>query len=136
MKKRGRPLKYTNTQLQQRVDKYFEDCDNNNIKKIYNSQGVCIEEVSEPYTISGLALALDTNRETLNEWMKNESKGFSDIIKKAHLKIIKSAEINLIIGKSVAGEIFRLKNMDPSNWKDKTEIDAKNDNEIVVRWEK
>lgn len=123
MTKIGRPLKYTPEELQILVNKYFDDCDKHIIKRIYNQNGDCVEEIPEPYTITGLVLALDTNRETLNEWLKNEDKPFSDILKKAHLEVVKSAELGLISGKAVAGEIFRLKNMDKENWRDKQETE-------------
>ena len=64
---RGRPKKYTEAEImQQKIDKYFADCVRN----------------KEPYTITGLCIALDLCRDTLSEYMKKEE--FSDTIKKGY----------------------------------------------------
>ena len=99
---RGRPMKWeTPKQLQEQIDKYFEDCKLNN----------------EPLTITGLALALDTSRETLMDYQNKDD--FSYTIKKAKLRIENAYEKRLIQnGRS--GDIFALKNF---GWTDKQEIE-------------
>lgn len=109
--------------LQNKIDKYFKYCDANN----------------KPYTITGLALALDTNRTTLLDWENREKSSLSlednillsNTIRKAKLKIENYAEEQLFTSKTVAGVIFNLKN----NWGyvDKQEIVAstKQDNQIL-----
>ncbi len=102
MPNKGRPKKYTEVEImQQKIDKYFFECKQNN----------------EPYTITGLCIALDVCRDTLNEYMKNGD--FSDTIKKAKLKVENYLEKHLICYSSTTGIIFNLKNN--FGWKDKQE---------------
>lgn len=101
---RGRPKAYTEAKImQQKIDKYFEECQNNN----------------EPYTITGLCIALDICRDTLSEYMKNDE--FSDTIKKAKLKVENYLEKRLITDNSTTGIIFNLKNN--FGWSDKQQIE-------------
>lgn len=103
MAKTGRPKKYTEVELmQQKIDKYFNECDKKN----------------EPYTVTGLCLALDICRDTLSEYAKD--KKFSDTIKKAKLKVENYLEKHLITDSSTTGIIFNLKNN--FGWKDKQEL--------------
>ncbi len=102
----GRPHKFqTLKDLEQAIDAFFKDCD----KK------------GRPYTVTGLALALDTTRETLLDYEKNNPKlaEFSDAIKRAKLRVQNYAEIQLF-GRNPTGPIFALKNF---GWRDKQEID-------------
>ena len=104
MGKRGRPKKYTEAEImKQKIDKYFKECEKNN----------------EPYTITGLCIALDICRDTLSEYLK--SKEFSDTIKKAKLKVENYLEKKLITDSSTTGIIFNLKNN--FNWSDKQQIE-------------
>ena len=99
----GRPLKFKSVkELQKKIDAYFTRC----------------EKDDEPLTITGLALALDTSRETLMEYGEREE--FVDTIKKAKLKIEHAYELRNI-KRGNAGDIFALKNF---GWKDKTESDV------------
>ena len=106
----GRPRKFQdNEELQKQIDAYFAECD----KK------------EEPYTISGLALALDTNRQTLIRYEELEDEGseylrsFSDTIKKAKQRVESYAEKSLYSNRQVAGVIFSLKNN--YGWRDNQE---------------
>lgn len=102
--KGGRPKKYTEVEImQQKINKYFEECNKNN----------------EPYTITGLCIALDITRETLREYLKNEQ--FSDTIKKAKLKVENYLEKHLITDNSTTGIIFNLKNN--FGWTDKQQLE-------------
>ena len=104
MSKTGRPRKYTEVEvMQQKIDKYFKECEIKN----------------EPYTVTGLCLALDITRETLREYLKDEQ--FSDTIKKAKLKVENYLEKHLITDNSTTGIIFNLKNN--FGWKDKQELE-------------
>jgi hypothetical protein len=100
-KRVGRPLKWeTVEELQLQVNKYFE-------------------ETPEPrWTITGLALALDTDRHTLINYSEREE--YFHTINKAKLMVENAYEIDLR-EKGHAGNIFALKNF---GWKDKTEVDA------------
>jgi hypothetical protein len=99
----GRPPKWnTPEELQADIDRYFAEC----------------ERTQEPLTITGLALALDTYRETLMDYQNKDE--FSYTIKRAKQKIENAYEKRLIQN-GRAGDIFALKNF---GWKDKQEIEA------------
>ena len=110
--KGGRPLKFPTIEaLQTSVDAFFNSCyemDEETGKKVQ----------VEPFTITGLALALDTSRETLMD-IENcnagYSKEFSDCIVRAKLKCHNYAEKQLFLAKSPQGSIFALKQY---GWKD------------------
>lgn len=102
----GRPNKFTSVEdMEQAIEEYFDYCDENN----------------KPYTISGLAYALGTNRQTLLDYQDKEE--FTDTIKRAKARIECFNE-ELLFSKDVptVGVIFNLKNN--YNWKDKQEIEA------------
>lgn len=96
----GRPPKWTTVeQLQKDIDAYFADTP------------------KEEWTITGLALALDTSRQTLVDYGHKDE--FTDAVKKAKMKVENGYEIDLKKhGRS--GTIFALKNFD---WRDKQETD-------------
>lgn len=103
----GRPLKFATVEiLQEKIDKYFADTPR------------------DEWTITGLALELDTSRQTLLEYEgevegREKDDNFADAIKKAKLMVENGYEIDLKkSGRS--GTIFALKNF---GWKDKTETD-------------
>ena len=98
----GRPVKYeTPEQMQVKIDEYFRER----------------EDKGLPFTITGLALALDMTREGLCFYA--EKPNFTDTIKMAKLKVEQYAEENVYTSKNPAGAIFVLKNF---GWKDKQEI--------------
>lgn len=101
----GRPLKFkTPKELQEKIDVYFKDTPR------------------EEWTITGLAMALDTSRKVLCEYSEKDE--FSNAIKNAKLKVDNGYEIDLKkYGRS--GTIFALKNFD---WKDEQSINAKVEN--------
>lgn len=89
----GRPHKFTDlNDLQARIDDYFAECD---------AKG-------RPYTITGLALWLDTTRETLCDYECNPS--FSDAIKRAKEIVANYAVEQVLIARNPAGAIFIAKN--------------------------
>lgn len=81
------------------MDKYFDEC----------------VKTEQPFTITGLALALDTTRETLLDYQKKPE--FSDTIKRGKTRVENYAEQRLYAG-SPTGAIFALKNF---GWSDKQE---------------
>ncbi len=95
----GKPLKFASLfVLQQSIEDYFK------------------ENPREEWTITGLAVSLRTNRQTL---MNYESKDeYVDTIKAAKNKIESEYERRGWSGKSQAFAIFALKNFD---WKDKSD---------------
>lgn len=110
----GRPLKYESVEVMQKdIDKYFAECD----------------EKQRPYTVSGLAYALGTNRQTLINY--EDKSGFFDTIKEAKAKIERFNE-EMLYNKDVSttGVIFNLKNN--YGWKDKQEIEADIKNDVTI----
>lgn len=110
----GRPALFNSPQeLQSMVDAYFNG--GANLREYPTAVGIVKIHV---YTISGLTYFLGFNsRSTFYEYENKVE--FSDIIKKARLRIEMNYEENLI-DKACTGSIFALKNM---GWSDKTEID-------------
>jgi hypothetical protein len=104
--KGGRPLKYTQEELKERIDRYFED------------------ESHKPYSILEICSELGISKETWNEWERNEDKGFSDLIKGAKNKVAAGWEKGSV---NPALSIFLLKNH--MHYVDKQEIESHNINE-------
>lgn len=101
----GRPPKYkTPEEMQAVIDEYFQRCD--------------AEE--EPYTITGLALALDLSRTSLIDYANNKSDGFSYTVKRAKLKVESFLERRLFEN-APTGAIFNLKNN--FGWKDAQNVE-------------
>lgn len=97
----GRPLKFESPEeLEAAGELYFLQC----------------EEKKEPILITGLALALGTNRDTLCNYGKRDE--FSDTIKRLKLRAEQYAEKQLYVGKNATGPIFALKNF---GWHDRME---------------
>lgn len=97
----GRPLKFKSAEEMQALgDKFFQDCD----------------AKSDPYTITGLAIALGTSRESLCEYEAREE--FVDTIKGLKARCQNYVEKRLF-GNNPTGPIFWLKNY---GWKDKQEV--------------
>lgn len=100
----GRPLKFKTVEdLDEKIEAYFSEC----------------KETDKPMTITGLALALDTTRETILDY--EDRKEFSDTIKRAKLRCQEYTENYLYTGKNATGAIFSLKNN--YGWVDRTEVD-------------
>lgn len=100
----GRPPKYkTKEELQKKIEEYFSQCDRDH----------------DPYTVTGLAMALDVDRKTLLNYSDKEE--FFHTIKRAKLKVENYLEKRLINDNSTSGIIFNLKNN--YDWKDKQEIE-------------
>jgi hypothetical protein len=96
----GQPLKFKSVEeLQKKIDAYFKRC----------------KEEKEPYTITGLAISLGTNRQTLINYEKKEE--YFDTIKAAKSRVENYAEIQLFKA-NPTGPIFALKNF---GWSDKRE---------------
>ena len=89
--------KYTVRQLKKRVDEYFATTP------------------QEQQSVTGLALALDTSRQSLCNWEKDEELGHIVMLAKARIE--HAYELVGMKHRS-SFDIFRLKNM---GWKDKQE---------------
>lgn len=139
--KRGRPLKFESVEvLQEKILAYFESCydfkrdmfgnrihdkdnpDYRKPKKGDKGNVIFIREQVKPFTITGLAVYLDTTRDVLLDYesgkyddpekSEEENKLYSHTIKRAKQQIYAFAEEALYSGKQAAGPIFNLKN----NW--------------------
>ena len=100
----GRPPKYNaKEEMQKKIDAYFAKCDMEH----------------EPYTVTGLAMALDMSRQGLINYEGRDE--LVDTIKKAKMRVEESLERRLIRDSSVTGIIFNLKNN--YDWRDKQEIE-------------
>lgn len=109
MAKIGRPLKFnTPEELQEQIDQYFN------------------EVPREEWTITGLALALDTDRITLIRY--EDRPEFSNTVKRAKSMVENSYEIDLKKNGRV-GTIFALKNF---GWTDKQEVVHGISNDLLV----
>lgn len=99
----GQPLKFSSAEeMQKKIDAYFKKC----------------EDEDEPLTITGLALALNTNRQTLLNYEAREK--YFDTIKTAKTRVENYAEKKLFTSPP-AGPIFALKNF---GWTDKQQIET------------
>lgn len=100
----GRPLKFRSAEeLEDKIFKYFEYCDKN----------------KKPYTVTGLAVFLDCDRDTLLNYQQREE--FFGTIKRAKTKIENWIEEHSLMGDiNPTVSIFNLKNN--FGWRDKQEI--------------
>lgn len=129
----GRPKKYSNVdEMQVLIDEYFESCFTD--KPIEDKEGnvIGVERVQvRPYTITGLAIALDLDRDSLLNYQKDSE--FFGTISRAKLKCHNYAEELSMTSKNPNGVIFNLKNN--YGWKDKTEseITGANGADFVIK---
>lgn len=135
----GRPLKFKSAkELQKKIDDYFESCYDEHW--IMDGEGKWIPIMDrhgniqkiqvKPFTISGLAVHLETNRQTLVNYENNAE--FFDTIKKAKARIENYTEEQLYntTAKNMVGIIFNLKNN--YGWQDKQEVEMEADLTLKV----
>lgn len=78
---------------------------------VKDSEGQEVLQQIQPFTVTGLALAIDLTRESLLQYEKNPSHvEFADTIKKAKQIVLKFNEDRLHSSNQVTGVIFNLKN--------------------------
>ena len=107
----GRPPKWTDPKVvEQQGLAFFEECI---AKKM-------------PLTITGLALALETTRQTLIDYEEKDE--FLDTIKRLKSMCENYAEQQAFIGKNPGGAIFSLKNF---GWRDQQHTDVTTGGEKV-----
>lgn len=138
--KGGRPLKFkTEELLQQKIDEYFKSCweqkvdmwgnplfwKNEKGDKLLDKP---IMRQIKPYTIGGLAVFLDCDRDLIANY---KAKGkYIRTIKRALDIIYCYKEERLHVASNPTGTIFDLKNN--YGWKDKQEIDSKHSGNLTV----
>ena len=116
----GRPLKFKSAkEIETIANKYFQKC----------------EAEDKPFLITGLALALDTDRITLIRYAEGtydeKDAEFSNAIKRAKLRVENYAESRIYAEKqNPAGAIFALKNY---GWTDKIQNENSGAVELVIK---
>ena len=110
----ARPKLYSSVESMKKIiDDYFEMCD----------------EKEKPYTMSGLAYALDMDRKSLLNYSKDEQ--FFPTIKRAKEKVEQQLEENALMGKANSTfTIFNLKNN--YGWKDNIEVEANTQGKVTI----
>jgi hypothetical protein len=136
----GRPPKFaTVEELEEKINAYFDTCfeeswykDKDGIwQPDLDRFGEVIRHQVKPFTMSGLALALDTTRETLLDYSVKD--GYSDSIRRAKQRCEEFAE-SLTLDKgnrNAAGAIFNLKN-NYARWSDKQEIEHSGETGVKI----
>ena len=99
------------------------------MKKIIDGYVEMCDEKEKPYTMSGLAYALDMDRKSLLNYSKDEQ--FFPTIKKAKQKVERQLEENALMGKANSTfTIFNLKNN--YGWKDNIEVEANTQGKVTI----
>lgn len=152
----GRPLKFDSAEeLDCRINAYFDDCDKVEDTRVWSHDEIVEErkrrvcclcnrperskgcllvsgflKQRRPYTVTGLAVWLDTSRQTLLEYEgevegRDRDPAFADTIKRAKQKIENYAEEKLFDGDyPTRGVIFSLSN-NARGWAEKREDTVK-----------
>lgn len=109
----GRPLKFKSVkEMQKLIDEYFS------------------HTIPAHQTITGLAIALDTDRHTLINYENKDE--FFHTLKSARTKIEHAYELSLRAN-GRAGDIFGLKNF---GWSDKSEVENSGEQKIIIETRK
>lgn len=130
--KRGRPPKFERpSDMADAIQKYLNSC----FRPMINGFGQPVKDPItgkivfqqyKPYTISGMAAALNMSRETLLQYGKDER--FAEIVERAKRFVEQSTEEILLSGQSQKGAAFSLKNN--FGWRDTSEV--KNDTTVQM----
>ena len=121
----GRPKLYnTAKEMQEKIDQYFLSCfhplfDKRGNPVINPVTGEYILEQYRPFTMSGLANALDMSRQSLINYSKDED--FFDTIERARRKVEVYTEEKLFEKETCNGSKFSLSNN--FGWAEKKEIE-------------
>ena len=114
----GRPPAFNSPEeMQAKIDAYFAKCDSRVISKFEKDGSVTTTVVPEPYTMSGLALALGVDRDTILNYSEKEE--YFGTVKAARARVAADVERRLMEGSNQTGAIFSLKNN--FGWIDKQE---------------
>ena len=124
----GRPPKWESVeQLEELIEKYFEECANHK-KQIVTKEGEIVEVPDpKPLLIEGLVYHLNTNRQTLLDYQDKDQ--FSDTIKRAKKRIELDVVSRAMTGASHGTvSIFYMKNN--MGYKDQQEVAHTGDIEV------
>lgn len=115
----------TTEELEKKINEYFESCFsyvfNRDGEIIKDSKGNLIKKQTRPFTVCGLADALDLSRQSLLNYSKEEK--YFDTITRAKRKCEVYAEERLFDKDGCNGAKFSLIN-NYKNWKDKQEVNT------------
>lgn len=127
----GRPPKYkTPEEMQKKIDEYFESCyraimvfnkDKSQYEVVKDNDGNIVKEQFKPFTITGLANALELSRSDLLNYDKKSE--FHNTVTRAKSIVEQYAEERLFDRDGNRGAIFSLSN-NFKNWADKQQIDT------------
>lgn len=120
------PMYKTPEEMQEVIDKYFEDCNGEYVVidgcVVTDKNGYPIKTKERPLTITGLALALGfSGRQALLNYEGKPE--FVDTIKKAKSRVEQYAEERLFDKDGVNGAKFNLSN-NFKGWSEKQQIDS------------
>ncbi len=123
----GRPKKYKSAkEMQDKIDAYFRSCMSVKMDKygnlLYDASGNPVLIQIKPFTMAGLADALDLSRQGLLNY--SEEDAFSDMIARARRKCEVYAEERLFDKDGVKGAMFSLIN-NYKGWANKQEVEGK-----------
>lgn len=127
--KMGRPPFFESAeQMQELIDKYFEECDgkiltDENGNPMRNKDGHIIRDDRRPYTITGLALALGFNSRTSLLDYENKDEDFLNTIRRAKARVERYAEERLYDKNGSNGAKFSLAN-NFKRWSEKQQIEG------------
>ena len=132
----GRPKKYnSNEELEKVINDYFESCFEPIINKfgelVLDSNGKMIKKQVKPFTIGGLANALDMTRQSILNYAKKEE--YFDTIMRAKRKCEVYAEERLFDKDGINGAKFTLIN-NFENWRERTEQHSDIDQKLEISW--
>lgn len=121
LKTGGKPLRFkTPEQLEDEIEQYFQSCFTKEYIKDKEGNIVDTRMVQvKPFTIMGLCMALNIERETLLRYGKNER--YYDIIFKARQVVQDYVENRLLTSSNQSGAMFWLKNN--AGYSDKHEVE-------------
>jgi hypothetical protein len=119
----GHPPIFNNPEeMKEKIDAYFAQCDARKVERFDKEGKVYLAAHPEPYTMAGLAFALNVDRQTILNYGKKEE--FFGTIKKARMKVEMDVERRLMETTNQTGAIFNLKNN--FGWVDKQETSLSN----------
>lgn len=135
----GRPRKYTTKEeMEKKIKKYFKSCyksvmvldkRKNQYVALKDEKGRIVREQFKPFTITGLADALDMSRQSLLNYSNKDE--FFDTISRAKRKCEMYAEERLFDKDGANGAKFSLSNNFES-WKDKKDVEVEHDKPFEV----
>src|SRR5574343_163337 len=124
----GRPLKFKSVEeVEAKLDAYFAACDAKTSTYVTKEGERLQVPDPEPYTITGMALALDTDRKTLINYQERDE--FFNAIRRAKQRCEHYAEKSLYKPKIATGVIFNLTNN--YGWKDAKELHGPDGNPLI-----